>query len=474
MKIKFSIVLALVLLSSIVSAFPFGVLTEAVESVITPNQQAKYLVTIQNNLSTEEEVRLKTLDFPLWDITTDPLTSPITVTVPPKGKSSIEIFIKPVQQNEIGAYNVNLQVKNERLDQEKTVPLRVTIVSPEPGKYQDTVIASLILEEQINPSKEVPIKIRLDNQNTIDYESLKITVESNHFNHEVDIPLGKKEKKTISFTKTIDAQTPPQLDTVVLKVMYGDRVLDTKVQRIQINKFQRVSPYDTAESTILKQTRTILYKNEGNVAYDGSVKIPTTLIERLFLSSSPRGTFTKTEEGRFLMLQLALEPGEEFTWRITKNYLALVAIFIFLSIGALFYFSYRAKVDMKKLATQIEFREGGVSEMKVMINIHNRGKTTVKEIEVLDRIPNIADLQGDIAIGTLRPIKIKKHNQKGTILKWVIDELGPGDERVITYKIKSHLPIIGEFKLAKAVGSYNVNHKKQIIHSNSLDISPQE
>ncbi len=111
--------------------------------------------------------------------------------------------------------------------------------------------------------------------------------------------------------------------------------------------------------------------------------------------------------------------------------------------------------------------------MKVMINIHNRGKTTVKEIEVLDRIPNIADLQGDISIGTLRPIKIKKHDQKGTILKWVIDELGPGDERVITYKIKSHLPIIGEFKLAQAVGSYNVNRKKQIIHSNSLDISPQ-
>jgi hypothetical protein len=473
MKNKVTMILALVLLSTLATAFPFDVSTEAQESVITASQEAKYTVTIQNNLSTEEIIRLKTLDFPLWDITTKPLTSPITVTVPPNGENSIDIYIKPVQQNEIGAYNVNLQVKNERLNQEKTVPIRVTIVSPEPGKYQDTVIGSLIIENQLNPSKEIPIKVRVDNQNAIDYEELKITVESTLFSHEIKIPLGKKEKKTISFIKTIDPQTPPQIDTAVLKVMYGDRVLDTKVQRIQINKFRRIRPYDESTSTVLKQTRVIRYKNEGNVRYEGLVKIPTTLIERLFLSSSPRGTFINSEEGRFLSLDVALDPGEEFTWRITKNYLALVAILFFLGIGALFYFSYRAKVDMKKLATQIEFKEGGVSEMKFMINIHNRGKTTVKEIEVLDRIPNIADLQGDISIGTLRPIKIKKHDQKGTILKWVIDELGPGDERVITYKIKSHLPIIGEFKLAQAVGSYNVNRKKQIIHSNSLDISPQ-
>ena len=475
MKIKIGVIVAFVLLISvsIVTAFPFDVTTEAVESVITATQRAHYTITVHNNLTTDEEVRLKTLDYPFWDIATQPIITPITLKLPGGGKNSIEIFVKPLQQNEIGAYNVNLQVKNERLDKGKTVPLRVTIISPEPGKYQDTVIATLIIEPQLNPSKEIPIKVRLDNQNILDYENLRVTVEGNLFEHEVEVPLGKKEKKTISFTKKIDPHTPPQSDTVVLKVYYEDRVLDTQVQRIQINKFQKLKPYDTTESTVLKQVRTIRYKNEGNVRYEGTVKIPTSLVERLFLSASPRGTFISDEEGRFLTLDVALDPGEELSWRITNNYLALVAILAFLGIGLLFYLGYRSKIDMKKMATQIEFREGGVSEMKVMINVHNRGKVAVKEIEVLDRIPNIASLQGDIAIGTLRPVKIKKHDKKGTILKWIIDELGPGDERVITYKIKSHLPIIGEFKLAQAIGSFEVNHKKQIIHSNSLDISPQ-
>ena len=72
---------------------------------------------------------------------------------------------------------------------------------------------------------------------------------------------------------------------------------------------------------------------------------------------------------------------------------------------------------------------------------------TIFCIEIVDKIPNIADLEKGLSIGTLHPTKILKHERKGTIIKWLIEQLDAGDERVISYKIKSHLSILGEFRL---------------------------
>ena len=95
----------------------------------------------------------------------------------------------------------------------------------------------------------------------------------------------------------------------------------------------------------------------------------------------------------------------------------------------------------------------------------------MKNIEVIDRVPNIADLEKGLTIGTLHPTKILKHEKKGTIIKWVIDDLDTGDERVISYKIKSHLSILGEFNLTPTTVKLNYKGKEIITHSNSLGIN---
>ena len=125
---------------------------------------------------------------------------------------------------------------------------------------------------------------------------------------------------------------------------------------------------------------------------------------------------------------------------------------------------------MRKITSSIHRKDGGISELKLVLNVKNRSKDPLKDIDVIDKVPHITNVEKELFIGTLQPYKVLRHEKKGTILKWKIDDLGVGEERVITYKIKSTLPILGSFSLEAAAAKYHYRKKGRIAHSNSLSV----
>ena len=107
--------------------------------------------------------------------------------------------------------------------------------------------------------------------------------------------------------------------------------------------------------------------------------------------------------------------------------------------------------------------------MKVIINVRNRGTRRLEHIEVTDIISNIANIEKDLYIGTLQPTKMH-HAKEGSVIKWDIDKLDPSEERVITYKIKSSLAILGDFTLKAAIARFRSNGRDMLSRSNSLSI----
>jgi hypothetical protein len=64
------------------------------------------------------------------------------------------------------------------------------------------------------------------------------------------------------------------------------------------------------------------------------------------------------------------------------------------------------------------------------------------------------------------------NDRRGNLIKWNIEMLDRFEERLITYKIKSKLSILGPFKLRPAVIRYeNRNGKISITRSNSVGMS---
>jgi len=471
--IKKSVLLfiAVLMLSISVSAANFEVEFEAVEKTITFGQLAEYKLTVRNNLNTKETFRVKTLDYPIWEVKTDPILNPIQFSVNPDKKREISLFLNPLHISNYGVYDVNVIVELISKKEKITSPLRVNVVSPQAGTYVETVITTILMDENIDSTKDIPIRITLNNQNIIEYPDLLITISSKLINEEIKESLGKRERKTISLTKSIDPQTPPQEDTLVVNVISNNRTLDTKVKRIKIIEKKELVQDKKTEKRFLKTVDEITLKNIGNAPYQEGIKIESSFMQTLFTSSKPKGRFIKEDGKRYLVVPVDIPPGESSIITITKNYITLLVILILISVIVLLYYMFRSPLTIRKKATNIGFKEGGVSELKVVLNVSNRSKNKLKEISVIDRIPNMIDLEKGLTIGTLHPTKILKHEKKGTIIKWLIDELPAGDERVISYKIKSQLSIIGEFNLSQAIAKFRFQGKDIITHSNSLGIS---
>ena len=122
---------------------------------------------------------------------------------------------------------------------------------------------------------------------------------------------------------------------------------------------------------------------------------------------------------------------------------------------------------MRKTATVIATKEGGISELKVIIEIINRSKKQIKHVKIIDNVPRIAELAKEYDVGTVKPDKVVQHERKGTLVKWSLDEVDPGEERVISYKVKSKLSILGGVTLPSAAAKFEFGKRQRTANSNT-------
>ena len=115
---------------------------------------------------------------------------------------------------------------------------------------------------------------------------------------------------------------------------------------------------------------------------------------------------------------------------------------------------------VKKESEVLKIEDQGVSHLKVLLHLKNRSNKPVDEVKLIDRVPPIASIDRDFAMGTLHPDKVIRHEHKGTILKWNISTLDPYEERIISYNIISKLKIIGGVTLPNAVVKFKGKGKK--------------
>ena len=70
----------------------------------------------------------------------------------------------------------------------------------------------------------------------------------------------------------------------------------------------------------------------------------------------------------------------------------------------------------------------------------------------------------------MQPHAVLKHPKKGIMIRWNIETLEAGDERVLSYRMKSRLPILGELSLPAASARTKIGDKVIISNSNRASI----
>jgi len=475
------VVIMLVLCSFLVSALSFNAKVTKIQDRIDIEGIAEFNLTIYNNLEYKQKFSIRTLDYPQWDVSTRPVVNPITLEVPGNGSNSIKLYADPLNiiSKGAGAIDVNVQIKNS-LGEKKVVPLRVSLVSTESllSGYVPTVIASVKMfqdgedTKELDPRKTVTFSISLNNQNPLDYEKLVIKLNSNTINKEVIDKLGPRESKKLEVEVALDPKLDPQDDKLTVTV-YSDEdiIVDPMVSKFEIKPYSLISKNIVETRGFLKVIKDITFTNVGNSRYEGKVSVETTSFSNMFTITRPKGQVIGDDKDKKIEWDISLEPGEETKFILSENYSVILVLILLIIIGIIAYKISKSPLVLVKEASNVKKKEGGLSEFKIVITVRNRGAKKLNHIHVSDKVPKIADVEKELSIGTLQPAKIMKHEHKGSMIKWVIDELAPGEERIINYRIKSSLSILGDFSLPVAKAHFWENKKEKSTKSNSLSIS---
>ena len=460
------------ILLNIAYAASFDVKVTPVNDKIVVDEVAEFDIAVQNNLATDEEYTIKKAGYPFWDMYTKPLQNPITLKVPAQSTRSIKLFVDPLYITSVDTYTLDTGVLLERTGEEQKVPITVGIKSTEPliSGYIPTVLTSTsISPEKIDPRGEFTIRVVLNNQNVLDYPNLTIRIESNFFKDELFAPLGPKEDKTIQVTKRLDPMTSPQEDRLVIAIFKDERLIVSPI----VKKFE-VIEYMIQEDTPKEQSFLKIRKGikivSNNPDYKGVVKIETTLIKNLFMTTSPRAELVKENGKQYLVWQVEVGPDRTTLIYTTENYRPIVVIAILIIAAIVLYFLFRSPIVVRKSIGNIGMSEGGISEAKVVVRVKNRSAKQITNIEVMDNLPHIAHVEKELSIGSMQPHAVLNHPKKGVMIKWAIETLEAGDERVLSYRMKSRLPILGEFSLPAASARTQVGNKVIISNSNRVSI----
>lgn len=468
--IKMKRVILLLLLLILLPNAIASVSIEAVKStiVIGTNQQAKYLINIknENNYTETFELYLKDLS---WDVMSDPLADYVGggVTLKPGEDYVVNLFLKPKYpaKMNIGSYSLPLIITEQKSHKQENVILNVDIVSGQPSfkEYAIAVQSSLTFPAKIDPRQENTLNIYVSNSFPRDIKNLKVNVKSQIFNVEKYIDLGPLDNANLKFKVSIDPYTKPVSDVMKVTFSINNKTISDAHQSYHIIGYSELKKTnETIVKKFLSREIKFTYFNDGNIKNSQSVYYPENKFKRMFTKSLPPYYLVSKRDGEFLAWDLVLEPQGKQEIVIIQNYKAPFIILLAILFFILLYYLFRSQIVIEKSIKLLEIKDGAVSELKVLIHIKNRSNSKLTSIKIGDRVPGLVTVEKEFDVGTIQPTKIVKDGKGSTILRWEIGELDPYEERIITYKVKARLKVVGDFVLPSALVKFRTPSRSEL------------
>jgi len=453
-----------VLASAVFAASDFELSVEAIKDRIKPNEAAEFSLIITNNYKAAQNFKIYSLDVE-WDITTT------TLSIGSGKSKSLTIFVKPLRAFEPGVYGVKIYIKSLTTNELKEKLLLISVGEAEKPGYAPAVSMDVDMIEVLTPGEAVNVKINLENKNTlkIDNLSLVISSELDAFNKVVDLQLDPLEKKTVELNFEIPSNQQPKEYKILFDLLYGKETLASKIKLVEVSESTPAfAREESVEKGFLKTVKTITFTNHGNVRNTQTIEIPA----KAFTSTIPKASIVSKDGKKFFVWEIELVPGESSSVLLITNYRIIFYLVVLALVGLFIYMKFRQVATVRKTVSDVVVSEGGgIAKAKVLIDVTNKSRKELRNVDILDILPNIAKVGKEFPEGTLKPSKILAHKEKGTILNWKIDVLAPNEERLLSYEIESKLPVVGSLRLPKARVKFEVDGKEKKIYSNSVMVS---
>jgi len=455
--IPITIIAMLLLFLPGVVADSFTVSISAIENTIYPNETANYRVTINNLLDLQDRFTVYTQDVN-W------LVSPASITVNESTSNVETLTLRPRVGTRFSNYLVPITFSSVANEGDfVTIPIGVSLRDPdeEPGMYVPNVALSVSPLTQVDPREKLPIEIKLRNRNGRVMDEVKVTVQSSIFFKEYLTNLEGWEEKTNTINIDLERLQEPDDYRVDVFVTFDNDTIATSSSTFTVIGYSSVPVVREDVKELFRQTSFLTVKNLGNYQKRETIRFESNWFSDLFSKSTPPHEVLKEDGTYYLAWDVSINPDETFQIIVVQNYRVLAIIVLALVLILIGYFVFRSPLVVYKQAKVIGSALEGISTVKVKLYVRNRTSRTLYNIKVLDILPHIAELIDDSSLGTLKPSKLFKHKKSGTVARWNLAQIDPFEERIISYKMRSKLKIVGTMTLPAMKAKFEDKSGKQ-------------
>jgi hypothetical protein len=477
MKKALLLILFLVAVSAVYAA-PFTYNYDAITDSIYNNESAYYNLTINNNNDYPDRFQLYTISA-FWDV------SPTLVQAAPGSINKVTVEIAPLDSKIYGPQLVPVTIKSLS-DEYSVVENFYVYVKPSnytPLEYVPNIAMEVRMPEEIDPRNPISLEVYMRNRNPLNLDQLIIEVTSDLFSKSYITTLGPLEEKTnqILFADLNPLQKPGTY-SVDVKLIYKNETISQSNKQLIIKEYSDVQLEQTTTKGLFSTKEKISLYNDGNNDVVKLVKVKKNFFEKLFTSTSAKPVSLKEDGISYLSWNVPLKPRDSYTLTITTNYTSLVLLILLIIILVISYYVFRSPVVLFKRAKIASSSEHGITDIKVKLHMKNRSGRIIRNIKIIDKYPKLLTLEEETSLGSMKPTKLLSGDKANNLLTWNLEVLDPYEERLLVYRLKSGLNIVGnvslpaskiKFHTASGDRSY-LSNKVKLLHRSNAAMSEKK
>lgn len=463
-ELLFLIVLGVLLTTVLPSAFAlreWELHVVPIADRIFPDQEAKFDIYITNNHTQLDEYAIDIQPRRGWSGFTEPVYHMQGISVKGRTVGKTTVVLKADSEIDIGMYNITVAFTSSKSATVKTVGLITFVRDPSMviRGYTPAVNVDVAMPEPVDPRKEITIKVNLWNRNRLNISDMTLTLQSSSFNLTRKTSLLPKEKKTEEFTVKLNPQQPAQEDALFVSLDIGDNHYTPLQRTYTILGYEDLQKEVKESSLLFKYTTKVHLNNAGNVVAKDTLQMPLNWFTKLFTATTTESRTLESDTKKILEIPYELQPAETSEIVVTQNYRPLVEVLILIILSIIAYYYFRSPIVIQKDAKALAHHDE-TATVKVAIHVKNRTGHVMEAVTILDALPHIAHLTQDFPLGTLKPGKIIKHDEKGTLIRWDMPFFEAFEERIITYTFTSRLKVIGDLQLPSTIVRFKTHRGK--------------
>ncbi len=441
--------LLLALALPLAAADSFSVRVKPVSADIFPFEVATYNLTIFNNNPQNASFFQLSGRGGRWLILDEPKLE--TVEILPGDSSDFLISVTPKLGVGIGPFGIPVKVKDLTTGEYEEFNLPINIKEVDMQTYRPSVALGTSVPREIDPRKAFSVDVLVRNRNPLDIGNLGIKIRGGLFLKDHNISLGPLQERSTEFIFTLsDPLEPPGRHALSVEVYYRDEKIVDATKEYETIGYSELVTEDANTTQLFRARRAFTAFNAGNVENTFTKAVPVSRFARLFTKTDPPAQLTVQSGRPTFKWAVPVQAQEAVTVSMITDYRSLAIVAAALLLLVLGYFVFRNPLVAYKDAMIQDSHTGDLQVIKVRLFVKNRTRRTIHNVRVMDKIPVFGTLHDEGGLGTVRPAKVVKGAKRGTLLRWDLPVIEPYEERILAYKVKSTLKVIGGMNLPAA------------------------